>query len=156
MAKHLVIYAEYGRQVSARVPTARPHDVNWTTHVRGSYDVRYLGYEGPREARPDSEVLAVVTIRNESWRQLSSGRDDTPDFLSYHWLDHGGELLQRDGIRNALPRVVLPGEEAAVAFKLRTPDRGGRYVLALDLVQERTTWYSDAGNPCMRVPFRVH
>ena len=155
LAKHLVIYAEHGRQVPRRVPPARPDNVDWTSSVRGSYDVRYLGYHGPREARPDVEVLAEVTLRNESWRQLSSAHEKTPDFLSYHWLDRGGAIVRHDGLRSALPRIVSPGEQVAVALKVRTPNRRGRYVLAVDLVREGTTWYSDAGSPCLRLPFRV-
>ena len=155
LAKHLVIYAEHGREVRRRVPPTQPDNVDWTSNVRGPYDVRYLGYEGPREARADTVALAEVTLCNESWRQLSSAHGSTPDFLSYHWLERDGTVAQLDGIRNALPRVVLPGEQVVVPLKVRRPNRPGRYVLAVDLVRERTTWYSDAGSPCLRVPFRV-
>ena len=87
LAKHLVIYAERGREVLRRVPPPQP-DVDWVSEVRGPYDVHYIGYEGPRQAEPDSVVLGEVTLRNDSWRQLSSVREETPDFLSYHWLEH--------------------------------------------------------------------
>ena len=155
LAKHLVIYAEHGREVQRRVPTTLLDNVEWTSSLRGPYDVRYLRYDGPREARPDTVALAEVTLRNESWRQLSSAHKDTPDFLSYHWLEPGGTVAQLDGIRNPLPRVVSPGDQVVVALKVRTLERPGRYVLAVDLVREMTTWYSDAGSPCLRVPFLV-
>ncbi len=154
-AKHLVIYGEHGREVPRRVVPTHPDNVDWTVGVRGPYDVRYLGYDGPREAHPDTVVLADVTLRNESWRQLSSAHKDTPDFLSYHWLEQGGAVVQFDGIRNALPKVVSPGDQVVVAFRVRAPEHPGRYVLAVDLVRENTTWYSNAGSPCLRVPFRV-
>jgi len=156
LAKHLVIYAEHGREVPRRVRPTQPDNVDWSSSVRGPYDVTYLGYDGPRQARPDVDVLAEVTLRNESWRRLSSVHEKTPDFLSYHWLERDGAVLQFDGFRSALPRIAAPGEQLTVALKVRTPDRCGRYVLAVDLVREGITWYSDAGSPCLRVPFRVH
>ena len=155
LAKHVVIYAEHGREVERRVPPDQPDTVNWTSCLRGPYDVRYLGYDGPSEAKSDAVIFAEVKFRNDSWRQLSSARAATPDFLSYHWLDQRGFVVHLDGIRSPLPRVVAPGNEVEMAFKLRTPERPGRYILAIDLVREHTTWYSDAGSPCLRVSFRV-
>ena len=154
-AKHRVIYAERGREVSRRVAPTRPDSVEGSSRVRGAYDVRYLRYAGPREGPPETEVLADVTLRNESWRPLTSADPERPDLLSYHWLDRDGAMVELDGRRSPLPRVVSTGEQVTVALKARTPGRLGRYVLAVDLVREGTAWYSDGGSPCLRVPFRV-
>ena len=156
LAKHLVIYAERGRSAARRTaPSHAPDGVAWATRVRGPYDVRYLSCDGPREAFCGQELLAQVRLRNESWRRWSSAADDAPDFLSYHWLDHRGAVSLLDGLRTALPRTVLPGEELDAALKVKAPDPRGRYMLAVDLVRESTTWYSDAGSPCLRIPIRV-
>jgi hypothetical protein len=34
-------------------------------------------------------------------------------------------------------------------------DKPGRWVLAVDLVRENSTWFSQAGSPCLRLPFRI-
>ena len=96
-----------------------------------------------------------VRLRNESWRRWSSATDDAPDFLSYHWLDNRGAVSLLDGLRTALPRTVLPGDELDVALNVKAPDTRGRYILAVDLVRESTTWFSDAGSPCLRIPIRI-
>ena len=44
-AKHLVIYAERGCTAPRKTaPSHAPASVDWTTNVRGPYDVRYLSY----------------------------------------------------------------------------------------------------------------
>jgi hypothetical protein len=42
-----------------------------------------------------------------------------------------------------------------VSLKIIAPDTPGDYVLAVDLVQEGKTWFSDAGVPTLDIPFRV-
>jgi len=32
-----------------------------------------------------------------------------------------------------------------IAFRVRAPERPGRYLLAVDLVEEGVAWFSDAG-----------
>jgi hypothetical protein len=75
--------------------------------------------------------------------------------VSYHWLDRGGRVLDFEGERTALPRAVNPGDTCDVAVQIRVPDRTGRAVLAVDLVREQVTWFSQAGLPWMEVPFTV-
>ena len=155
-AKHLVIYAERGLTAVRRRRPSKPVSApDWTADIRGAHDVRYLSYDGPRQARPGQELIAQVRLRNESWRRWTSDGDDTPDLLSYHWLDRHGAVVDMDGVRTSLPRTLLPGEEMDVALNVRTPEAPGRYLLAIDMVQESTTWFSDAGSPCLRIPVTI-
>ena len=162
-AKHLVIFAEQqsdsnnlkSSNIQRSPPKAPVSGVTWTTEIRGAYDVRYLGYEGPREGLTDQELLASVRLKNESWRILSSELDEAPDFLSYHWLSRHGATILLDGLRTALPRTILPGEEIDVALKIKTPDQPGRYLLAIDMVRESKCWYSDAGSPSLRIQLKI-
>ena len=78
-----------------------------------------------------------------------------PIFASYHWLDRFGRILEFDGERTPLPRVVAPGDTCDVAVQILVPDRAGRLTLAVDLVREQVTWFSQAGHPWMAVPFTV-
>lgn len=156
LAKHLVIYAERGRDVPRRAVPSRPApDADSSTGVRGAHDVQYLAYDGPHETQVGQELLAQVRLRNESWRRWTSEHPTHPDLLSYHWLDAQGNVVFIDGIRTSLPHVVVPGEEVDVALKVRALDTPGRYQLAVDMVQESTTWFSDAGSPCLKVPVRI-
>ncbi len=154
-AKHLVIYAERGAAGQRRALPARPPGVEWVDEVRGAHDVQWIAFDGPSEAEAGVEFQADVMFRNRSWRRLSSECNDAPDHVSYHWLNRRGVVVDLDGLRSRLPRVVAPGEEVSVAMRIRPPERPGSYVLVLDLVQEGTAWYSDAGCPGLRVPFRV-
>lgn len=153
-AKHLVIHAERGAVSEPRAAPSRPPGVEWTAGPRGAHDVRWVSYDGATRAGAGAELQAAATFRNESWRQLSSDHD-APDHVSYHWLDRHGAVLEQDGLRSRLPRVVAPGDTVTVALRIRVPERPGRYVLALDLVQEGAAWYSAAGCPCLRVAFTV-
>ena len=165
LAKHLVIYAYRGERderiekeqaLSRRVTPSMPMEgISWTQEIRGPYDVRYLSYDGPRETQTKQNLTARIRLKNESWRRWSSMSDDSPDFLSYHWLDQRGTMVLLDGERTALPRAVLSGEELDVAMKVKTPDIPGRYLLAVDMVRESTTWFSEAGSPPLLVEVRI-
>ena len=59
------------------------------------------------------------------------------------------------GMRTSLPRVVKPDDVVEAAVRVRTSELKGRYTLAIDMVRESVTWYSDAGCPYLRISFRV-
>jgi hypothetical protein len=100
-------------------------------------------------------VRAKIRLRNRSFRTWTSRHPEKPDFLGYHWLDKRGTVVVWDGERTALPRDIGPGEECELMLRLRAPDASGRYILALDMVQEGAAWSSDAGVPWMPIPFLV-
>lgn len=152
-AKHLVLYAERGAADDLRPRPEEPRNVRWTTPIQGPYDVVWLSYDGPREAPAGREFLAQVRLRNASWRPWSSDDPDRPDYLSYHWLHRRGPFVEFEGPRS--PIRALPGDEIEASLQVKAPAEPGRYILALDLVQESRTWFSQAGSPCLRVPFRV-
>jgi len=155
LAKHWVIYAEKGLpEETILVPDEAPSAIE-ADAVQGAYDAQYLNYVGPNEAGPEQEFRAKVTVRNRSFRVWSSRRPDTPDYLSYHWLDRRGGVVIWDGERNPLPRDIGPGEEAEVLFRVKTPDKPGKYSLAVEMVQEGKSWSSDTGLPWLAVPFRI-
>jgi SAM-dependent methyltransferase len=155
LAKHWVIHAERGAaRGSVRRPPVAPGGEPPGSSVPGPFDVAYLSYGGPTEARPGERIVAPVRLENRGWEPWSS-QGDRPVFASYHWLDRTGRILEFEGERTPLPRIVNPGEISEVALQIRAPDRAGRLVLAVDLVRERVTWFSQAGHPWMAVPFTV-
>lgn len=155
LAKHWLIYAdrEIGSskiqlpEFSARRAPNEP--------VHGPYDLSYLEHEAPREVAAKTVFSLRVRFRNSSYRTLSSLDTPTPDMLSYHWLSRRGLMIQKDGLRTPLARDISPGEEYFGEMQIMAPDTEGRYILAIDLVQEGKSWFSEAGTPCLRIPIKV-
>lgn len=156
LAKHWLVVADHGSgRRFVRLPVAVDEPAAHDT-VQGPYDVEYVSYDGPRTGPPGTEVHAVVRLRNRSWRVWSSEDPKNAIHLSYHWLDPHGVMIVEDGFRNRLPRGILPGEECACECVLRTPPQPGRYLLAIDLVHEGVTWFSQFGSPCHRIRFHTN
>ncbi|MCJ7582296.1 MAG: class I SAM-dependent methyltransferase [Candidatus Aminicenantes bacterium] len=155
LAKHWVIFAERGAEgEKRRIPSERP-DIPSIAHIKGPYDVEYVHYRGPHTANVKAMMKAEVGIKNRGFRIWSSTDKDRPDYLSYHWLSKKEAVLIQDGERSPFPRPIGPNEECDVSLKIRMPDKPGRYLLAIDIVREKTTWFSDAGSPFLRIPFRI-
>ncbi|HEV3217438.1 MAG TPA: class I SAM-dependent methyltransferase [Vicinamibacterales bacterium] len=153
-AKHWLIVAERGGK-SRRVglsPPAQPPGNRFA--VAGPYDVRYGHYRGPREARPGERMIGSIELTNEGWHAWSSAAGGAI-FTSYHWLDASGRVVEFDGERTPLPRAIAAGETCEVAIAVCAPPTRGQYRLAIDLVREGVTWFSQAGRPWLDVPFRV-
>lgn len=156
-AKHWVIYAERGAPDRLRTPPplTRAGD---PPRLQGAHDVEYLAFDGPAEAAAGTSLLCGLTLRNRSWRTLqpfddAQGRPAV--FASYHWLDAKGAVAVQDGARTPLPRPVAPGAECEMTLRVDTPGTGGRYTLAVDLVEEGVSWFSAAGAPLLRRSMRI-
>jgi hypothetical protein len=113
-------------------------------------DIYHLDWEVP--AMPEivsaNEIFELdVSVTNTSdgvWRHRGAPRVQ----LSYHWLDPDGNSAVREGLRTELPTAVDPGATASVSMQILAPPTAGRYVLELDAVRERVSWFSRA-NPEM-------
>ena len=97
--------------------------------------------------------MGTIELANHGWETWSSDRDRI--FISYHWLDQEGRVLDFDGRRTPLPRALSSGESCEVTFTFDAPQRPGRYQLAIDIVREGVTWFSEAGHPWFAVQFEV-
>lgn len=155
LAKHWVIYAEKGAQEVPRKPPRRLKKPSSPVPVQSPYDVEYSEYHGPQSSPVGEVFRATVKLRNRSYRTWSSSDPEHPDHLSYHWLDRRGLTVILDGLRSPFPRTVGPGSDCVVEFRVQAPGRPGRYILAVDCVQEGAAWFSEGGSPCLRIPFRT-
>jgi hypothetical protein len=157
-AKHWLIVAEKGgraRDVKSAAPPRARQKAGTTiggAGVAGQFDVRYGRYTGPSEAAPSERVFATIEMTNIGWGTWSS---EGGVFTSYHWLDASGRIVEFDGERTPLPRPIGAGETATVTTAVRAPKTAGRYQLAIDLVYEGVTWFSEAGHPWLAVAFDV-
>jgi hypothetical protein len=75
--------------------------------------------------------------------------------LGAQLLDAAGQTLSRDHARAELPGDVPEGASTAVTVELVAPDRPGRYVVRLDLVNEGVGWFGDGGSPVVDVGLEV-
>jgi hypothetical protein len=93
---------------------------------------------------------APMTLRNTgtlTWRREGPGATR----LARHWYRIEGttgreQLSEYDGDRTELPRSVAPGEQVEITTTGPAPRQEGEYRLALDLVEEGVTWFSEHGN----------
>jgi SAM-dependent methyltransferase len=156
-AKHWVVAAttEAG-VIDARLPpTTEPAGTAVAaSRVAGACDVRYTRYEGPPRLAPGSESRVAIDLENAGWDTWRSDGAH-PVHVSYHWRTPAGETVEFDGLRSDLPRPVGPGETCRVDVTVRAPATAGRYELAIDLVKEGVTWFSEADQPCHTAPIEV-
>jgi hypothetical protein len=122
--------------------------------IAGQYDVRYRNYRGPLSAAAGERLIGTIELTNQGWDTWSTDRNHI--FISYHWLDAGGRIVDFDGTRTPLPRPISSGDTCDVTVAITTPGRAGRYQLAIDLVREGVTWFSEAGQPWFTVQIDVH
>jgi hypothetical protein len=155
LAKHWVIFA--GKDLQSddiRIPHSVHPTIDIET-VKGPYDVEFLKYDGPVTVARNSEFRARIQFHNRSYRPFSSFAGENPDFLSYHWLNRQGVMMQSDGIRTPLVKIVMPDEKNKAEMKIVSPEKPGKYILAIDFVQEGKTWFSAAGNPCLQIRMAI-
>jgi len=94
--------------------------------------------------RPDERRQAMVLVENlgdASW--LRGGRNRV--YVSSRFFSAGpggsrGELALECG-RFAFPADLHPGEATLMPFEVMAPGAPGRYVLAVDLVEEQVRWF---------------
>ena len=133
----------------------------------GALDAR--AQQGPDRGRPRSLAEEVERLRGSHGFTLLSGRTPRILFLnrdrhlrldllndgkvswspeeafsvSYHWLSPGGEMLQKEGPRTAVPQKVAPGQRVRLSVLLKPPQRAGLYLFQWDMVQEHVCWFTE-------------
>lgn len=83
-------------------------------------------------------LTRVTNTSRETWPAQGTTRVN----LSYHWLDAEDGQTLAEGRRTPLPMDLQPGAEVEVQQTIRAPEQPGTYVLELDLVRERVSWFS--------------
>lgn len=153
-AKHWAVYAAPDAVTREAVPPAQTAAARSDVPVQGPYDARYAAYEGPAAGIMGEVLSASIEVANLGWQTWTSA-GDTPFHVGYRWLDKGGRDIAHEGLRAALPSAVTPGGSRAVALRIKCPDAPGTYTLAIEMVREGVTWFSEAGVAPLRIPFKV-
>jgi SAM-dependent methyltransferase len=75
--------------------------------------------------------------------------------LGGHLLDEQRRPVTRCFFADALPRDVAPAEAVEFEARVHLPEQLGRYVLRLDLVDERVAWFEQCGSSTVDVDLVV-
>ncbi len=85
-------------------------------------------------------LVVDTVLTNTSQYPFVSTQNVGGVYMSYHWLDKQGNVVQ-DGIRSALPEALLPGESVHIPIVTPFPGGSGQYTLQLSPVQEGCAWF---------------
>jgi SAM-dependent methyltransferase len=75
--------------------------------------------------------------------------------IGNHWLREDGSVLVPDDGRAFLPKTLQAGESVEVKLPIQAPTVPGRYVVEVDLVQEKVRWFAEAGSQVARWTIEV-
>lgn len=109
-------------------------------------------------AREGERIAIEVSVRNSgaaTW--LASDNPIGGVALGTHLYDRAGKLITFDVHWERLtdpPREIAPGETVSVRLSL-PPQGAGNYVLEIDCVAARVTWFAQAGSRPRRVDLDV-
>jgi Glycosyl transferase family 2 len=110
----------------------------------------------PRAAECGAAVLAEVEALNVGGLTWDAFGATWPRLrLSYHLKREDGTLVQWDGERFSMPRIVEPGERARFLVSFTAPFEPGRYRLEWDLVSEGECWFGEVGGRPAHALLRV-
>jgi hypothetical protein len=65
-----------------------------------------------------------------------------------------GTMLEWDGARTPVGRIVDPGEEAGFLVLFEAPEEPGDYLVGWDVVDEGDVWFSQCGSQIPWSPCR--
>jgi hypothetical protein len=85
-------------------------------------------------------MVVNLDLINSGDHPFISTRNFGSVHMSYHWVDKHGEVVL-DGIRSAIPGVLLPGKSTQVNIVSSIPKDVGELSLKLSPVQEGCSWF---------------
>ena len=98
-------------------------------------------------------LVRVTNLSEATWlTDIPGGRHIC---VANHWLDSNGVPVVPDDGRARLPCDLPPGESVDVSLDITAPETPARYLLDVDLVQERICWFEERGSRTGRVPVDV-
>lgn len=118
------------------------------------FHARWRILESPSAMTAGETATVEVEAHNTSdfrWQHL----DTLPVVVSYHWLTTDGEVHEWEHERTELPSAVEPGEAVTVAIPVTAPEEPGDYLLQIDAVRERVSWFSRRNPESVPAPIEV-
>ncbi len=108
---------------------------------RDMYKVDWRRCEVPSRVAAGETFLVPVELGNTSefaW----PARGPTQVNLAYHWFDAAGDKVDTEERRTDLPKSVAAGQAIAIGQTVVAPPEPGEYLLNLEPVRERVSWFS--------------
>jgi len=121
---------------------------------RAELGVLYATPEVHAGGKIDLQVL-VLNGSNVTWPGCQHGSRDFQIYLGSHWLDSSEQHWTKDEGRAPLPTDLAPGESTIIGLTLNAPTQPGEYVIELDLVQEKVSWFGLKGSHPTKLRLRV-
>lgn len=103
------------------------------------WDLEVVDAGLPGTMQPGQRIEVAVTVANRGTESWTAGEDVS---IAAHWLDAGGEVLDWEGERTALPKTVEGGESVTVNAALTAPEIEGEAAVLWDVVWEHRLWVS--------------
>jgi hypothetical protein len=100
--------------------------------------------------------VIVKNISDATWQAVGEPDGRYAVMLRNRWLSVDGTVLNDHDGQTRLPYDLEPGDTAGVSLEITAPKTQGEYLLELDVVQERVTWFSDKGSQPLRLRLRVN
>jgi Radical SAM superfamily/Iron-sulfur cluster-binding domain len=111
----------------------------------------------PLRAKAGEPVALTTRVTNLSTRpfpaQATYGRRLVR--LGAQLCAENGAVMNRDYERAWLPASLPPGQTTTIPFRIKAPERPGRYMLKFDLVSEGIDWFEACGSPTTLTPLEV-
>lgn len=92
-------------------------------------------------------IEAVVEISNDGANVWSS-RPPNPFFISYHWFNEAGEVVELDGWRSEIRPELQPFSTGRFRVHIVAPATPGVYRLRITPVQEFVRWFDEPSLFC--------
>jgi hypothetical protein len=86
----------------------------------------------------------TVWVENTDSQPWSSSEEDRI-YLSYHWKDEFGSIVEYDGIRTKINGAINENETTEQVINVNAPDVSGTYTLELTMVKEQGYWFEEVG-----------
>ncbi len=119
----------------------------------GSHRASIAAVEPRDSFSAGQSAILTFTVTNASdltWPAGSLTR------LGNHWRTPEGESVALDdGRTSVVPSNVEPGGSVTVNLTVAAPEKPGRYVLELDVVEEGVTWFAQQGSAVLDLPVHV-
>jgi SAM-dependent methyltransferase len=101
--------------------------------------------------------LSVTVINQSHFLWPALGRKDGTFWirLGNHWRFPSGELIALEDGRSFLPKDLGPQENLEIPLTVVPPPFAGKYLLEIEMVQEGNVWFSEKGQPPLRLEVEV-
>jgi hypothetical protein len=106
-------------------------------------------------AKPSDNIIIPIVVENKGTCRWDSHEKQNPVHISYHLMYAEGNMIAYDNIRTSFTHPIESGESRKVDLIVTVPSNPARYLLEIDAVKERVTWFKNKGSLTIQIPLVV-